>query len=199
MQLQTLGETSHVTVAREGSGMKYTIQSVLSLVTDDVSASVASSHLLLHATHEATGPDWFCFNDYAITHTSLDSALAFTDAWRSPICLVYHCADFPEDSIAPLLAAPTRPPPPPFYSSSSLGAPDAPQTFVRLPEDKLPGKGELISIDCEFIALACEQVLSPLLCHPGGYHARRPPHRAEGGRSAAGPRHLSHARPHRLR
>ena len=202
MQLQTVGETSHVTVEREGSGMKYSIQGVLSLVTDDVSASPSSSsssHLLLHTTHEATGADWFCFNDYCITHTTIETALSFTDAWRSPICLVYHCNDFPEDSIAPLLTAPTRPPPPPFYSPSSLGAPDAQQTFVMLPNDQLPGRNDLISIDCEFIALTCEQVSLRFLCDVGGHHSRRPSDRAEGSRSAAGSRDVSHARSHRVR
>lgn len=182
--------------------MKYSIQSVLSLVTDDASASPpssSSSHLLLHTTHEATGADWFCFNDYSIAHSTIENALSFTDAWRSPICLVYHCSDFPEDSIAPLLTAPTRPPPQPFYSPSSLGAPDAQQTFVMLPNDKLPGRNDLISIDCEFIALTCEQVTSRLLCDLGGHHSRRSPDRAERGRSAAGPRDLSHARSHRVR
>lgn len=72
--------------------------------------------------------------------------------------LSYQCKDFPEDSLTPLLTAPSRLPPPPFYSSSSLGAPDVPQTFRMLSTDALPGRGDLVSIDCEFIALNCEQV-----------------------------------------
>ena len=31
-------------------------------------------------------------------------------------------------------------------------------SYRPLPEEKLPGKGDLVSIDCEFIALNCEQV-----------------------------------------
>lgn len=142
---------------------------VLSLVTDDITprsptpstpspVSPMSSHLLLHTTHVQTGETWFCFNDYCITETTLEETLAFTEDWRSPICLVYQCKDFPEDSLTPLLTAPSRLPPPPFYSSSSLGAPDVPQTFRMLSTDALPGRGDLVSIDCEFIALNCEQV-----------------------------------------
>ncbi len=149
--------------------MKYDIISVLSLVTDDITprsptpstpspVSPMSSHLLLHTTHVQTGETWFCFNDYCITETTLEETLAFTEDWRSPICLVYQCKDFPEDSLTPLLTAPSRLPPPPFYSSSSLGAPDVPQTFRMLSTDALPGRGDLVSIDCEFIALNCEQV-----------------------------------------
>lgn len=169
-------QDSHVSVTEGDRGMKYEILSVLSLITEDVMPrsptpstpnplSPISSHLLLHTTHNLTGEAWFCFNDYCITETTLEDTLAFTDDWRSPICLVYQCKDFPEDSLTPLLTAPSRLPPPPFYSSSSLGAPDAPQTFRMLPPESLPGKGDLVSIDCEFIALNCEQVMILIIVH----------------------------------
>lgn len=151
--------------------MKYELMSVLSLVTDDVvprsptpsdtsssSSSLVNSHLVLHTSHHTTGNQWYCFNDYCIHASSLQDALLFTEEWKAPICLVYCCRDIPDDNLLALLNAPCRPIPPPFYSPVSLGAPDAPMTFRMLPMDRLPVKGELVSIDCEFIAMSCEQV-----------------------------------------
>ena len=160
-------------VTTNGTGMKYELMSVLSLVTDDVvprsptsfdtsssssSSSLVNSHLVLHTSHHATGNQWYCFNDYCIHASSIHDALLFTEEWKAPICLVYCCRDIPDDNLLALLNAPCRPIPPPFYSPVSLGAPDAPMTFRILPMDRLPVKGELVSIDCEFIAMSCEQV-----------------------------------------
>ena len=44
--------------------------------------------------------------------------MAFTSAWRSPICLVY------KNTITPLIPPPSPLPRLPFYSSKSLGAPN---------------------------------------------------------------------------
>ena len=120
------------------------------------------SHLVLHTlvTQGAYDAQWFSFNDYCITPTTEESALTFTTPWKQPICLVYKNA-----VMKPLHIA--IPSPPPFYSSVSLGAPNmfprfhdlmhSPLNYRPLPPDQLPGKNDLISIDCEYIALNCEQ------------------------------------------
>lgn len=144
--------------------MRYELLSVLSLVTDEMAprsptpSPQANSHLILHSMHAETGAQWYCFNDYAIHESSLQDALCFTEDWKTPICLVYCCKDIPDDRLRSLLNAPSRPIPPPFYSATSLGVADIPLSFRMLPMDRLPGRGELVSIDCEFIALNCEQV-----------------------------------------
>lgn len=35
---------------------------------------------------------------------------------------------------------------------------NSPLTYRQLSPDEIPGKGDLVAIDCEFIALNCEEV-----------------------------------------
>ena len=146
-------------VSTSESAVKYEVESVLSLVEDDAGGkSPAKPHLVLHSLQPTENSrSWFSFNDYCIAEADEDFILDFTNSWRTPICLVFRNVNFCDDAFQSVVEIASRTQPTPFYTPISLGAPNIPLTYRQLSPDEIPGKGDLVAIDCEFIALNCEE------------------------------------------
>ena len=291
------------------ASVRFEIEGVLSLISEAGAKTAGLHHLVLHSLQRTAGKAaWVAFNDYCIAETPGETALDFTQPWRTPVCLVYRNCSVPDEtpgetvgetvgetpeetvgegegsaenarepreekrgepkdpsdaekkkekekeeeenaeSVAqskentetasttqstiqptstststtqsttqsaaaslpsvprslPISLPPPLPSLPSSSSSSSSSQPfytpislqSASPAYRRLSPAELPGAGDLVAIDCEFVALNCEEVPPfPLfLSILGGSSARRPSNREKGGQSPARPRHLPHQR-----
>ena len=170
------------------SSERFEIESVLSLISES-GGGRATQHLVLHTLQRtASGrPVWYSFNDYCIAEAPAEDALDFTQPWRSPICLVYRNASAndrdedlnefgradrrsdiqssPEGANAEANAqrnAQTTEQTDPQPSSQLSSQPSSQLSsldFGPLAVCDLPGEGDLVAIDCEFVALNCEEVI----------------------------------------
>lgn len=213
------------------SSVRFEIEGVLSLISEAGAKTAGLHHLVLHSLQRTAGKAaWVAFNDYCIAETPGETALDFTQPWRTPVCLVYRNCSVPDEtpgetvgetvggeksgepkdpsdaekkekesdkkeenaesvaqskentdsasttqSAAPSLPSVPRslpislPPPLPSLLSSSSSSSSQPfytpislqsasPAYRRLSPAELPGPGDLVAIDCEFVALNCEEV-----------------------------------------
>lgn len=131
-------------------------------------------------THDGFGPSgmggagaaenlpWYIFNDFRVTQTSDDDARRFADKWKLPCFFLYR------STTAPPKRGPLEPPS--VIGPECFGAPapivQTPRTLgpagatlyaqlmsraITLTPSELPGKGDLVAIDAEFVALDVEE------------------------------------------
>ena len=105
--------------------------------------------------------EWVLFNDFAVSPSNENQAVDFTQPYRNPCFLRYQkvsdTAAEPSTRVrsrkSTLITSDI------FESPSlSLHAPKTgPASFVQLSPEELPGRGDLVAIDCEFVALTTEE------------------------------------------
>ena len=117
---------------------------------------------------------WILLNDFAVSTASQEQVLDFSQDYRNPCIAVYRRRQegvdvdddaFVRDVLQEYSTQHLRPPPCPiprevFLAPSISRAPKASQrmpTFTQLDLSELPGKGSIVAIDCEFVALSTEE------------------------------------------
>uniref|UniRef100_A0A7S3LR56 USP domain-containing protein n=1 Tax=Aplanochytrium stocchinoi TaxID=215587 RepID=A0A7S3LR56_9STRA len=103
------------------------------------------------------GGDWVLFNDFAVSPSSIEQAVDFRHPFRNPCVLRYRRIHQEEEDRNKIFDSTTCPITSEVFSSPSLALAQGPKTFVSLPLDKLPKNGDLVAIDCEFVALSTEE------------------------------------------
>src|SRR5207244_1914681 len=96
---------------------------------------------------------WMLFNDVAVTASSCPDALDFTSRFRAPAVVIYKKRI--DDTLLPKPPAPYRVNPDVFLTPSITAAAKKQHRHGTASNLSMPTvkEGDLISIDCEFVAL----------------------------------------------
>jgi len=126
-----------------------------------VGADGAQEHAVLHIKRDTQGgevsPEWVLCNDFRIQHTSASDAVIF-EAWRHPCTIFFSRSDYNfgvgaiDTSAAPSGTLSTSVPASILTLPSQSSVP-----CIRLGPTALPGKGELVAFDAEFVTVQLEQ------------------------------------------
>ncbi|XP_057379183.1 PAN2-PAN3 deadenylation complex catalytic subunit PAN2-like isoform X3 [Daphnia carinata] len=106
--------------------------------------------------HESS--NWFVFNDFAVNPITPDEAISFFPDWKLPCLLFYskdvangfHLTDHPSNPITADV----------FKEDKSLAQKSEGLqriSFLPLATDEMPGKGDLVAMDAEFVTLNQEE------------------------------------------
>eukprot|EP00941_MAST-03F_sp_MAST-3F-sp1_P002694 g2694.t1 len=141
----------------------YQLQSIISMVNDRPgSQNTRRGHLVLHTK---TDGQWLMFNDFRIVEQTEEEVLNFSFPWRTPCILTYRALD-KEWYSKEMIAASISPFKPQLYgdvkgplTNRGLDTPISKMAtaFLSNNEIDIPSKGDLIAIDCEFVALTEEK------------------------------------------
>lgn len=81
------------------ASVRFEIEGVLSLISEAGAKTAGLHHLVLHSLQRTAGKAaWVAFNDYCIAETPGETALDFTQPWRTPVCLVYRNCSVPDET-----------------------------------------------------------------------------------------------------
>ena len=81
------------------ASVRFEIEGVLSLISESGAKTAGLHHLVLHSLQRTAGKAaWVAFNDYCIAETPGETALDFTQPWRTPVCLVYRNCSVPDET-----------------------------------------------------------------------------------------------------
>jgi len=108
---------------------------------------------------------WLLFNDFAVSHVDdPNEVVDFRHEWRNPCIFFYRRsardAGSADAAMSEALAKQSgrQPTDLEIFSSPSISTkPPSKSSFVRLKPENLPGKGDLVAIDCEMVALTTEE------------------------------------------
>ena len=82
------------------ASVRFEIEGVLSLISEAGAKTAGLHHLVLHSLQRTAGKAaWVAFNDYCIAETPGETALDFTQPWRTPVCLVYRNCSVPDETL----------------------------------------------------------------------------------------------------
>jgi len=136
-------------------GVVSQVQSELGSIGPDA----AQEHAVLHIkrdSHGSASPEWVLCNDFSIQYTNASDTVSF-QAWRHPCSVFFSRADYTfgvtsMDTSALGGTLSTAVP------ASILALPSQSSVpCIRLGPTALPGKGELVAFDAEFVTVQLEQ------------------------------------------
>eukprot|EP00753_Platysulcus_tardus_P016791 PLAT6041.1.p1 GENE.PLAT6041.1~~PLAT6041.1.p1 ORF type:complete len:647 (+),score=296.72 PLAT6041.1:749-2689(+) len=102
----------------------------------------------------AASDPWWLFSDFRISPSAVEDAVDFSRPWRTPCLLCYSRTNMRPQRVAapaPISEGVWTAPP------LSPGSPFKSPTFTRLRPSELPGRGDHVAIDCEFVSLCAEE------------------------------------------
>eukprot|EP00752_Nemacystus_decipiens_P004347 g3971.t1 len=110
--------------------------------------------------------EWLMFNDFLVEKTVLDDARGFGPDWKEPCVLVYRRVASPLEEEARAAEEQARRAvmsrkrlfiTPSVFDIAPVSKNRPVSQVVRLPPDRLPGKGDIVAIDAEFVSLTVEE------------------------------------------
>jgi len=122
--------------------------------------------LPMPAIEEVSPNEWLLFNDFVVRKVeNAKEVVDFREPWRNPSIFVFRRrVDHSTQQVVPVIDSclkrqrdirldDARI----FHAPSIASKAPAKQSFQQLPLSKLPGKGDLVAIDCEMVALSTEE------------------------------------------
>ena len=148
IQRRDSDDISTVSTASEGSDLP----NVLSRLRKRMSSGFTGDFV-------PTG-SWVLVNDFAVSISNVDEARDFRSRCRNPCVVMFRAIGASEGEAEGADARPCPITADVFKAESISRSPPAGRrapTFTRLSEEKLPAQGDLVAIDCEFVALSTEK------------------------------------------
>jgi PAB-dependent poly(A)-specific ribonuclease subunit 2 len=159
---ENVGDSKHSiihmnTKSRKSDVMKSRTSSTISEESSDSSKGNSNSSISnINGGDNTEEWQWFLYNDFAITPSSAEEAGTFEE-WRHPCMICYRRIDYEKECLtSSLLDIDTSLP---VVPGSVLSLASLSQTpSIRLPPvESLPGKGDLIAFDGEFVSVEVER------------------------------------------
>eukprot|EP00727_Mastigamoeba_balamuthi_P006450 m51a1_g2425 hypothetical protein (1175) ;mRNA; f:815855-826879 len=127
---------------------------------------------------EPGSPQWYLFNDFRITNTNAREPLRFDSVWKCPCVITYTKSTLQGSVPCPAPVNPIMNEV--FYNRTLLNRASVIPVKLTIPASPsmLPKRGDVVAVDCEFVSLSAEEVVTEL----------------DGTRVVVTPAHLSPAR-----